>query len=504
MRLGVDLGTTRVVVAAADRGNYPVVTFDAPDGSGCEYFPSLVAARNGEFRTGFDAVESVKDPSWKIRRSLKRALADAGPMDELGGRPVAAVVRHVLRDLANALRTGSNLDIANDEPLEVAIAVPANATANQRMMTVDAFRDSGFRVVRVVDEPSAAGLEYAWRRPRDAQVRRRHVAVYDLGGGTFDASVIAVSDDLHEVLTTEGIRHLGGDDFDRVLLDLATAQAGLELPNDGSELDLLLERCREEKERFGPNTRRLNVEVVVGMPPIEVATADYEAALAPLVTRTLEALGHALESVYRTHGEDVERSTVIYQIGGASALPPVGRALRECYGRRVWRSPYPHASVAIGLAIAAEEDTSPRVSSCLTRHFGVWRELDGGRRLSFDHVFAKDLPLPPPGASPLVTTRRYRAAHDIGHFRFVEASRLTGDGSPAGDLSAWHEVRFPFEAALYRTELEHREVHRIEGEGPLIEERYTCDGDGVIRVEIRHLEAGYSMAFDLHGTSLDL
>lgn len=483
MRLGIDFGTTRVVVAVADRGNYPVVTFDDGNGDGREYFPSLVAGRGGEVRFGFAAMEVAGDAGWGVRRSLKRHLAAFAPGRALFGRPLPEVLRLFLRDLRYALLNRSNLDPA--EPLEVAIAVPANAAGAQRMCTADAVRDAGFKVVRVLDEPSAAALEYAWRRPRDAGVRRRHVAVYDLGGGTFDASVIALSNDLHEVLSTEGISQLGGDDFDRVLLDLAAAEAGVRLPGDGAELDALLEGCRLEKERLQPNTRSLTVDLGGRHGAIQIAVAAFEEALGPLLERTIQAVEAVLARISDRAGRDVEAHTVIYQVGGASSLPAVNRALRERFGRRVWRSPYPHASVAIGLAIAAEEGAGTRVTGRLSRHFGIWREADEGRSMTFDPLFERDTPLPAADEPPRQVVRRSRAAHNIAHYRFIEASHLTASGLPAGDVTPWADSLVPLVPELAGTPLEHLAVERLHHVGPEVVERYELDADGTISVSIK-------------------
>ena len=491
MRLGIDFGTTRVVVAAVDRGNYPVVTFEAPAGEGREWYPSLLALRDAELRAGHDAETALAGPGWEPLRSLKRYLATMGPDDSIRGRPVAELTAGFLGALREALLSRSNLRTRRHEPIEVAIAVPANAPANQRLLTADAFVAAGFRVLRILDEPSAAGLEYAWRRPADAQVRRRHVAVYDLGGGTFDASIIAMGDALHEVITTEGVSELGGEDFDAVLLALACRAAGRADPAAGAERDRLLEVCRQEKERIGSATRRLSLDLLGdgGGPRIDID--DYEAALRPLIDQSLGALETALARAAKHAGPEVERHTVIYQVGGASQLPAVGRALRERFGRHVWRSPYPHASVAIGLAIAAEGAQSPRIAGRLTRHFGVWRDRDAGRAASFDVVFEKDTPLPATaGADRLVCVRRYRAHHNVGHFRFVECSRLDGD-APAGDVTPWAEVRAPLVADLRDRPLDTVAVRRLPEPGDEVEERYRCDANGVFEVEIENLTAGY-------------
>src|ERR1051326_8227894 len=189
MQLGIDLGTTRTIVAIADRGNYPVVTFENAEGDFQEWYPCLVAIREDERRYGFDAAAVADDPSWTIHRSFKRLMALASPNGMVFGIPVLTLLAEFLTGLRTALETKSNVQI--EPPLEVAIGVPANSNSNQRFLTIEGFRLAGFRVVGVYDEPSAAGIEYAHRyRDKDITRRRENLLVYDLGGGTFDCSVI--------------------------------------------------------------------------------------------------------------------------------------------------------------------------------------------------------------------------------------------------------------------------------------------------------------------------
>src|SRR4029077_18638006 len=145
-----------------------------------------------------------------------------------------------------------------------------------------------------------------------------------------------------------------------------------------------------------------------------------------------------------TLGEDTELEEVagIYTVGGGSGLPLVARVLRERFGRRVHRSPFPAAACAIGLAIAADHDSGVAVHDRLSRTFGVFREKDEGRALSFDPLLLPNVPL---GGAPLV--RRYRAAHNVGHFRFVECASLR-DGEPDGDIVPFADVRFAFDERL--------------------------------------------------------
>src|SRR5437868_851683 len=249
MRLGIDFGTTRTIVAVADRGNYPVVTFENAEGDFQEWYPCLVAIRGTERRYGFDAVALTQSPGWTIHRSFKRLLDSVSPNGSILGVPVFTLLGEFLASLRKALETRSN--IRPEPPLEVCIGVPANANSNQRFLTIEGFRLAGFSIVGVLDEPSAAAIEYAHRyQDKDLTRKREHLLVYDLGGGTFDCAAIRLTGDDHSVITSCGISKLGGDDFDALLLDLAEAQF---LPQQ----EKLLELCREAKEKLNPNSRRI-------------------------------------------------------------------------------------------------------------------------------------------------------------------------------------------------------------------------------------------------------
>lgn len=505
MRLGIDLGTTRTVVAAADRGNYPVVSFESHAGDVQEFYPFRIAAGPDGFAFGLDAEALGGSTGWHFVHALKRRLADADPSTRVRVGEHEAEILELLTGYLETLRRDlhacSNLELEPDEPLEAWISVPANANNNQRFLTVEAFRRAGFEVRGVLNEPSAAGIEYAHRSGgRRGAARRGHLAVYDLGGGTFDVSVIAVEDDRRfEVVTTEGIGRLGGNDFDAELLRMALAAGGRAGDPDDPALYFLLEECRERKEGLHPNTRRVAVDL--GLVDEEagevlIPVADFYARLEPMVERTLDALDTALGRLDPQARDEV---AAVYLVGGACSLPLVGRMIRERHGRKVKRSPYPFSATAVGLAVAAELGGALAVSERFTRHFGVWREAEAGRRIVFDPIFAKDTPLPGPTDPPLELTRRYAPAHNVGHFRYVECSGLDAGGEPAGDLYPWEQVWFPLDPALKRKRrLDVVAVEDWRGEPEAsIEETYTCDADGVIRVTIANRRDGYRRRFEL-------
>jgi molecular chaperone DnaK (HSP70) len=182
----------------------------------------------------------------------------------------------------------------------------------------------------------------------------------------------------------------------------------------------------------------------------------------------------------------------LYVTGGGSELPAVTRVLKETFGRAVKRSAYMRSATAIGLAISADENAGYVLRDRFARHFGVWREADSGREATFDVLFPCGLELPPRGAPALRVTRGYRAVHNIGHFRYAEATRLRVDGQPSGDLTIWDDILFPSDPALRAaTDLTLVDVSRRHGADWDVEEEYTCDASGIAKIAIANRSAGY-------------
>ncbi len=519
MRLGIDFGTTRTVVAYGDRGNYPLVSFLDAAGDTCEWFPSVAAQRGGEWRFGFEAARvAAADPSWTLYRSFKRLLAGSAVNGERE-RALELCTRYLVA-LREAIVERSNLArAAGGARLEAVIAAPANAHGTQRFLTMEAFRRAGFEVLAMLNEPSAAGFEYTHRYRNTLTSRRDAIVVYDLGGGTFDASLIRASGRHHEVVATAGMNRLGGDDFDEALARLVLRAAGRDAEAlSAAAWTRLCDRCREAKEGLSPHSRRIVVELdgEAGGAPTEVtvAVADFYAACAPLLEQTLLGMSPVLRSADEEGEDDADDRAAraegaadlsevagIYVVGGASALPLVGRALRERYGRRVHRSPYPFAATALGLAIAADAGSGFTLQDQLSRHFGVFRESDEGRTVAFDPIFTRELALPAPGAPPRTLRRVYRAAHNVGHYRFAECSAVDEAGVPSGDLTPLGDVRFAFDPALRShatVALDDVSIVRRTG-GPLVQEEYSVDGSGIVLVTISDLETGYVREFRLGG-----
>jgi molecular chaperone DnaK (HSP70) len=330
--------------------------------------------------------------------------------------------------------------------------------------------------------------------------RREHVVVYDLGGGTFDVAVICMAGTRHDVLSCEGIARLGGDDFDEILLEMALAEGAmapqvLEVPRAR-----LLSLCREAKEAITANSRKVTLDfgqILPDLSAVMVAVASFSAQCQPLIDRTIEATESAMGAVLGAAEGDMPGLAAVYLVGGACELPLLARVLRERFGRRVRRSPYPPGATAIGLAIAADEGSGYVLQERFSRHFGVWREGEAGVMITFDPIFAKGTPLPKTGEPPLTARREYRPVHNVGRFRFLECSALGEACEPAGDVLSWDEAVFPFDPTLVgHPRLDRVRVERCPAvEDYTAEETYRCDAAGVIEVIITNLTTGYSKSY---------
>ena len=152
----------------------------------------------------------------------------------------------------------------------------------------------------------------------------------------------------------------------------------------------------------------------------------------------------------------------------------------------------------MGLAIAADYGSGYSLTEQFSRHFGVWRETEGGATMVFDPIFPKTTALPRPGQPPLRVTRSYHPVHNIGHFRFLECSALKAGHQPDGDVVAWDEVYFPFDPTLAEAGhcLEREEIRRWrKAQLVCVEESYECDAEGIITVTIRNQTTGQSRTF---------
>ncbi|HEY1807748.1 MAG TPA: FGGY-family carbohydrate kinase, partial [Acidobacteriaceae bacterium] len=260
-----------------------------------------------------------------------------------------------------------------------------------------------------------------------------------------------------------------------------------------AERHRLLEECREKKESLNPNTRRMTIDlerVRAGWNPVTIPADEYYERCRPLIESTRTVVENLLTA------QSAVPLDTLYVTGGGSELPPVARILRETFSRKVKRSAYMRSASAVGLAIRAASQADG-LREQFNQNFGIWREADSGGTIVFDLIFPRGARLPRPDESPLAIEREYHPAHNVGHFRYLECSRLDEQGQPTGEIVNWEQIRFPFDPRL-QTDLDlsaHPVVRVTDQQNLTVRERYTCDASGSLRVKISAEPTGYTRNF---------
>jgi molecular chaperone HscA len=350
--VGIDLGTTNSLVAIV-RDALPKVL---PDSQGRELLPSVIRyLPNGRTQAGFEALESVvldpKNTIVSVKRFMGRGLLDvehieSAPYDFVD-QPGMLKLRTVAGDKSPIEVSAEILarlrqlaeDSVNDEIVGAVITVPAYFDDAQRQATKDAAKLAGIEVLRLLNEPTAAAIAYGLDNASEGVY-----AVYDLGGGTFDISILRMSRGVFEVLSTGGDSALGGDDFDHRLYCWVIEQAKLP-PLSIHEHRTLLQACKHAKEQLSHETLADGTVVNVC-----ISQAQFFEITQNLVTKTLMACKKAL----RDAGLKAEDVKGVVMVGGSTRMPNVQRAVGELFGTQPLNNLNPDQVVALGAAMQAD------------------------------------------------------------------------------------------------------------------------------------------------------
>ncbi|MEK7756339.1 MAG: Fe-S protein assembly chaperone HscA [Planctomycetota bacterium] len=369
--IGIDLGTTNSLVAYADEAGPHLIA--GPAGEDDVLLPSVVAFDDagrvahigGEARA--HAVERPTTTVHSIKRLMGMGVRDL--TDDLArlpyrverrsgedGRDVATVVigdkcytppeisAMILRELKMRAERSFGCPVT-----KAVITVPAQFDDAQRQATRDSGQIAGLDVVRIINEPTAAALAYGLDRTEHATI-----AVYDLGGGTFDISILRLEDGVFEVLATNGDTHLGGDDFDHALIDLFTreirGQFGLDITTPAIKQQL---RTLSENIKIRLSVRdSAPVEIAIGAGRVyrrSITRGEFETMIAPLVDRTIEACSRAMKTAKLTP-EGIQQ---VVLVGGSTRVPFVRRRVAEVFQRQPYTALNPEQVVALGAGVQA-------------------------------------------------------------------------------------------------------------------------------------------------------
>jgi len=366
--VGIDLGTTFSLAAYVADGR-PVVVRDA---GGAALIPSAISFHDdGTVLVGTAArARALSDPEhtiFSVKRLMGRTLADlAGELKLIphqiverempGGRKVLRVViaghEHTPEELSAMILKEVRKRAGN--PTKAVITVPAYFDDAQRQATRDAGRIAGMDVLRIVNEPTAAALAYGLDRPGAGTV-----AVYDLGGGTFDCSVLALADGVFKVLSTNGDTFLGGDDFDRTLMAVAARDMGVDLTARDAELLQYLRDAAERTKIALSAADSAEFRVAVPGRPEYRRTFDkveFEALIQPAIDRSIDKCRSALKDAGLTSAQVDE----VVLVGGSTRIPYVRRRVAEFFGKPPHTGLNPDEVVALGAAVQADILTSGR------------------------------------------------------------------------------------------------------------------------------------------------
>ena len=346
--IGIDLGTTNSCVAVMEGGEATVI----PNKEGARTTPSVVGfAKDGERLVGQVAKRQAVSNASRTVSSIKRHMGSDYKVNIDGKayspQEISAMILSKLKEDAESY--------LGEKVTQAVITVPAYFSDSQRQATKDAGKIAGLEVLRIINEPTAAALAYGL--DKDASQKGQKVLIYDLGGGTFDVSILEIEDGVFEVLATNGDTMLGGDDFDKRIMDYIVKdfkdKEGIEL-SDAMTMQRIKEAAEKAKiELSGVTKTNINLPFITMTAEgpknidLDLTRAKFDALTSDLVAKTIVPLKKALADAKLTMN-DISK---VILVGGSTRIPAVVQAVKEVTGKEPFKGINPDECVAIGAAI---------------------------------------------------------------------------------------------------------------------------------------------------------
>ena len=349
--IGIDLGTTNSCVAVMEGGEPTVI----PNAEGARTTPSVVGfTKDGERLVGQVAKHQAVANAENTIRSIKTSMGSNKKV-KAGGKEYSP--QEVSAMILAKLKTDAEAYLG-DKVTQAVITVPAYFTDAQRQATKDAGKIAGLEVLRIINEPTAAALAYGLDKADNANGQK--VLVYDLGGGTFDISVLEIADGVFQVLATAGNNHLGGDDFDNRIVNYLVEEFkktnGIDLSNDKMAMQRLKEGAEKAKiELSGVTSSTISLPFITadatGPKHLEITInrAKFESLIEDYVKETISLVQKAMTDAKVTNSDIAK----IIMVGGSSRIPMVSEAVKKFCGKEPFKGINPDECVAIGAAIQA-------------------------------------------------------------------------------------------------------------------------------------------------------
>ncbi len=344
--IGIDLGTTNSAVSVLEGGEAKII----PNPEGNRTTPSVVASKNGEIQVGEVAKrQAVTNPD--TIGSIKRHMGESGYKVSMGGKDytpqeISAMILQYMKGFAE--------DYLGEKVDKAVITVPAYFNDAQRQATKDAGRIAGLEVERIVNEPTAAALAYGL----DKDDKDEKILVFDLGGGTFDVSILELGDGVFDVLSTAGDNHLGGDDFDQKIIDYLVQEFKKEHGIDLSQDKMAAQRLKDaaekaKKDLSGVSQTQISLPFITASEAgplhleMTLTRAKFEELVDDLVERTKNPVRQAISDA----GISASEIDEVILVGGSTRIPAVVEAVRKETGKEPNKSVNPDEVVAMGAAI---------------------------------------------------------------------------------------------------------------------------------------------------------